>query len=475
MKSFFPWRMFWTLFNTLFILLNLLFLVSLAIASYVIDFRFDSIEPFIVILVYAVLSAAGSAAVAYRFSSPLKRVILKALRIANKKQVAEIDNMEDVLEEEPGEYFELEMALNRIRRKMKKRRMQLAHEREETMTLMSSLDDAILTVNPELKVKFFNSRFANQFLERPQAQELAAGEPVPLEQIFREPEVLDIFHRAVETSESQTRTLKLESLIDGEKRYFSIKVSPLHEEKSQDLYGAMALFHDVTEIKKADQIRTEFVENASHELRTPLTSIKGFVATAKEDLQAGRTEQLSHFLNVISKNVDRLSELVGDMLTLSSLESGASVKKDVIRPDELTQDLVERMASLASEKKILIQTVNHVDSFMADPGKVEQVLTNLLGNAIKYIPVGGKVEIRWDEDKQFVRLHVIDNGPGIAEVHQGRMFERFYRIDKGRSRDVGGTGLGLSIVKHIMQSHGGSVQVKSEIGQGSEFICLFPK
>ncbi len=475
MRSFFPWRMFWKLFNTLFVMLNVLFLVSLGMASYLIDFRLDTTEPLIVIGIFLVLSALGSAAFAYRFTVPLKRVILKALRIANKKQVAEFDTIDDILEEEPGEYFELELALNKIRRKLKKRRIQLAHEREETQTLMSALDDAILTIDPQSKVKFFNSRFANQFLERTQAQVLAAGEPVPLEQIFREPEVLDLFRQTLQTAASKNKTLKLESLIDGERRDFSVKVSPLHEEKSQELYGAMALFHDVTELKKAAQIRTEFVENASHELRTPLTSIKGFVSTAKEDLQSGRTEQLPHFLNVISKNVDRLSELVGDMLTLSSLESAASVRKELIHPDELTQDLVERMSPLASEKEIRIHVINNVDSFLADPGKVEQVLTNLLGNAIKYISPGGKVEVRWEEDAGSVHLHVIDNGPGIAEIHQDRMFERFYRIDKGRSRDVGGTGLGLSIVKHIMQSHGGQVTVKSELGRGTEFICLFPK
>lgn len=475
MRSFFPWRLFWKFFTNLFLLLNFLFFIILGIASYLIGFHFFTAETLLILVVYAVLSAAGAAAIAYRFALPLKRVILKALRIANKKQVADVDDMEGLSEEEPGEFFELELALNKIRKKMKKRRTQLAHEREETHALMSSLDDAILTVDMGLKVKFFNSRFANQFLERPQTVELAGGELIPLAQIIRVPEVLELFNKTIQASETQTRTLKLESFIDGEKRFYSVKVSPLREEKSLQLYGAMALFHDVTEMKKADQIRTEFVENASHELRTPLTSIKGFVATAKEDLQSGRYEQLGHFLTVISKNVDRLSELVGDMLTLSSLDSGASVRKEAIRPDELTQDLVERMSSLASEKQIRIHLTNEVDSFMADPGKVEQVLTNLLGNAIKYIQIGGRVDIRWEEDDEVVRLRVIDNGPGIAEIHLNRLFERFYRIDKGRSRDVGGTGLGLSIVKHIMQSHGGAIQVKSEPGHGAEFICLFPK
>ena len=299
---------------------------------------------------------------------------------------------------------------------------------------------------------------------------------MPLAQIFRVPELLAVFNRTLDIGETQTQTLKLDSIIDGEKRLFSVKVSPLREEKGQSpLYGAMALFHDITEIKKAEQIRIEFVENASHELRTPLTSIKGFVDTAKEDLQCGRTEHLGYFLGVISKSVDRLTDLVSDMLTLSSLESGTGVKRETVRPNEFTQDLIERMSSLAAEKQIMIKVINEANEFSADPRKVEQVLTNLVGNAIKYIQVGGKIDVRWEEDDDHVILRVIDNGPGIAEVHLKRLFERFYRIDKGRSRDVGGTGLGLSIVKHIMQTHGGCVQVKSETGQGAEFICLFPK
>lgn len=475
MRTFFPWRLFWKFFSTLFVLLNLIFITTLGISSAWVDFKFASYEPLILILVYMLLSALGAAAFSYRFASPLRRVILKALRMSNKRQVAEVDSADDMLEEEPGEYFELEMALNKIRRKLKKRRLQLAHEREETQALMSSLDDAILTVDLLKRVQFFNSRFANQFMDRLTAEALASGEPIPLARIFRVPELLEIFERSLKSGTVQVRTLRLDSLIDGEKRYFSVKVSPLHEEKSDQLYAVMALFHDITEIKKADQIRIEFVQNASHELRTPLTSIKGFVDTAKEDVQASRYEQISYFLGVISKNVNRLSELVSDMLTISSLESGAAVKREILNPAELTQDVVERMSSLASEKRIFIQVTDEAGELSADPGKVEQVLANLLGNAIKYIPEGGQVQIRWDLDDHFIRLRVSDNGPGIAEAHLGRLFERFYRIDRGRSRDVGGTGLGLSIVKHIMQSHGGSVTVRSEPGQGSEFICLFPK
>src|SRR6185312_7667607 len=331
------------------------------------------------------------------------------------------------------------------------------------------------SVDLNLKIQFYNSRFANQFLDLETARGLSEGQPVALAQIFREPEVIQVFAETLKEKDTRSTKLKLKSKIDNQIRFFSITVSPLVREKDGEVYGALALLHDISDLKQSEQIRMEFVENASHELRTPLTSVKGFVETLREDVKEGRLDQLPHFLDIISRNVTRLSDLVNDMLTLSKLESGSALKPEIVRPDELAQDVVERMASLASEKNIVIKVITEAQPFSADHTKVEQVLQNLLGNAIKYIQENGQIEVRWEEQPKATLLRVIDNGPGIAEIHLSRLFERFYRIDKGRSRDVGGTGLGLSIVKHIMQSHGGSVTVKSELGKGSEFICLFPK
>lgn len=473
--AYFPWKLFWNFFITLVVILNLMFLLSLGIASYVIDFSFYKTEPLIVLAIFFALSILGSFAFAYRFSHPMQRVILKALKIANKKKFAEYHTLDDMLAEEPGEYFELELALDKIRRKMKKRRIQLAIEREETQALMMSLQDAIASVDLELKIQFYNSRFANQFLDRETAVQLTEGHPVALAEIFREPEVIQVFEETLKNKDTRSTRLKLKSKIENRVRFFSVTVSPLVREKDGEVYGALALLHDISDIRQAEQVRMEFVENASHELRTPLTSVKGFVETLREDVKEGRLDQLPHFLDIISRNVTRLSELVNDMLLLSKLESGSALKSEIVQPDELAQDVVERMASLASEKNISIRVVTQAQPFSADHTKVEQVLQNLLGNAIKYIQENAQIEVRWEEQSKATLLRVIDNGPGIAEIHLGRLFERFYRIDKGRSRDVGGTGLGLSIVKHIMQSHGGAVTVRSELGKGSEFICVFPK
>jgi two-component system, OmpR family, phosphate regulon sensor histidine kinase PhoR len=476
MKAFFPWRLFWKFFFTLVLLMNLLMVTAVALASLFTPVNLELAPVVSFLASYFFLSLATAAAFSYRFASPLKRVILKALRIANRKKMGERpQDDKEILEEEPGEYFELEVALDKIRRKMKRRRMQLAQEREESQALMSALEDAVLSVDLNTRIKFFNSRFATVFLNRAQADGLHAGESIPLSNIFRDPALLDLFKVTLNSGEAQTAQLKINSVIAGTERHYIVKVSPLRQEKTTGLYGAMALFHDVTDLRKSERIRMEFVENASHELRTPLTSMKGFVDTAKEDIKAGKTEQLGYFLGIISKSADRLSELVNDMLTLSSLESANVLKKETLSTRDFTKDCIEELSGLANEKNIEIQVEANAQSLLADRSKAEQVLHNLLGNAIKYLQVGGKVLIKWEEDDQFVTLHVVDNGPGIADMHLNRLFERFYRVDKGRSRDVGGTGLGLAIVKHIMQNHRGSVVVKSEVGKGSEFICSFSK
>jgi len=481
MKSrFFPWRIFWKFYFTLITLLILSFVAALTAAAIVYDFELLNPEFFALFTMFLVVAAAISGLAAYRVAAPLKRVIMKALRLTHKKRELNLDENladDDLFDEQPGEYFELEQALDQIRRKLKKRRIQLAHEREESQALMSFLADAVISVDRDERVKFFNSSFATHFLESQQVKASAEGQELKLIDVFRDDEILIKIRQATREGRVQSVQKKLSTRMETAGRHFSIAISPLREEKTREVYATLVLFHDITEYRLAEQIRVEFVENASHELRTPLTSIKGFVSTAYEDAQAGRFELMPDFLRTILKNVDRLIELVNDLLTISSLESSGSIKVEEIQADELTEDVVERLSPLASEKKILMKAHYDIGSFRGDFRLLDQVLTNLLGNAIKYVHVGGQIDIQWalEKDNRSVRLTVKDNGPGIAEEHLNRLFERFYRIDKARSRDVGGTGLGLAIVKHVIQSHGGQIVVKSQLGQGSEFICIIPQ
>jgi two-component system phosphate regulon sensor histidine kinase PhoR len=462
MKKYFPWRLYRRFYFEI---------VAFVVFVAAMTMTFSSVP------VFVGLTLIGTAWLSYRFTKPMKRVILKSLRLASKKLVADysLDQYDDLFDSEPGEYFELEMALEKIRKKMLKRKLQLSHGREESKILMSAMEDAVITVGKDEKVLYFNSVFATLFLSRDQVAGAQGGPGISMQQTVREPAIIEAFAKALQNGQSSKIQKRIPTQFETQGRHFSVTISPLREEPSQEIYGALALFHDISEIKKAEQIRIEFVENASHELRTPLTSVKGFVDTLKEDLKAKNYANADHFLDVVSKNVDRLAELTQDMMTISALENHPFLEMEEINLAEVTQDVVERLMPLATEKSILIKSNVQVPTLKADAFKVEQVLVNLISNAIKYIPSGGRVDVSWIDAGDVAELHVKDNGPGISEQHLGRLFERFYRVDKARSKDVGGTGLGLSIVKHIMQAHGGQALVKSSVGSGSDFICCFPK
>lgn len=409
-----------------------------------------------------------------RFTRPIRRALRKALRVSSKKHAKNAggDDEEELFEEEPGEYSELEVALDRIEKKLRKRKDQLTREREENTAFMSSVQEGLISVSPEGRLLYFNSQFAALFLA---ADQIRSEEVVALTDSIRVPEVYGAFRQVLETGVGNRAQVRLTTRLDNQPRDFSISMNPLRHQKTGVIRGVIGVFHDITDLKKAERIRIEFVGNASHELRTPLTSIKGYLETIKDDFAQNRLEQVGSFLQVVSRNVDRLIDLVNDLLSLSALEHNPELQLDRVNALALSDQVIKELTVLAAEKNHMIRVTGEVPPFVADPRKVEQVLRNLVSNAIKYIPDGKQIHVRWESSpRSEIILRVGDNGPGIPEEHHQRLFERFYRIDKGRSRDAGGTGLGLAIVKHIMQSHGGSVSVKSQPGVGSEFTCIFP-
>ena len=227
-------------------------------------------------------------------------------------------------------------------------------------------------------------------------------------------------------------------------------------------------------LKKAEKMRIEFVANVSHELRTPLTSIKGYAETLLQDIEDGLNPD-PEFLKIILKNSNRLLALINDLLDLSAIESGADeLHLADLDLREITDHVLTHLQAVSAKKETRVNAEYATDYVHADPKRVEQVLTNLIDNAVKYCPAGSVIRVIWSQEGAEVVLRVRDNGPGIAEKYLDRLFERFYRLDKGRSREMGGTGLGLSIVKHIMQRHNGSVNAESELGQGTTFVCRFP-
>jgi two-component system phosphate regulon sensor histidine kinase PhoR len=316
---------------------------------------------------------------------------------------------------------------------------------------------------------FFNSRFATQLYGN---QEALRGRQVLLWEMFRAPEILEAYREAVSHGKSsEAKTVAWEK--EGEtRRFYSVSVSPLRKQTGQ-IYGAVGVFHDITELKGAEQIRIDFVANVSHELRTPLTSIKGYTDTLLIDAQAG--EPMSKdFLEIIARNVDRLMNLIRDLLDLSTLESSDTLSKSAISTAEITSRVVKQLQGGFIAKKQSIKESYGAPVVVAEFRRLEQVLVNLLENANKYTPAGGEIGVSWETERGAIVLRVSDNGPGIPTEHLGRLFERFYRVDKSRSREQGGTGLGLAIVKHIMQKHEGTVMVESQPGHGTTFVCRFP-
>ncbi len=429
--------------------------------------RFDNYltSLFLTVLVF---SAGYLVFTSRTYARPLGRLIQRARELRRLDADIGDDDTTDELDEEPGEWSDLERALNRIHSDLRARTEDLSREREELSALIGAVSDAILAVSEDETPLFFNSQFAMTF-----GGEQRAGRPASLSDIFRSPDVLTSYRTALKTGERQVLDVILALNNASRPRHFSVSVAPLRDAETASIFGAVGIFHDVTELKQSEQIRIEFVGNASHELRTPITNIKGYVETLKEDFRNKQYEGAEQFINVISRNVDRLIYLVNDLLDLSSLESGGIFQKVTTDTNEVTEAALKQIESKRALKKQSINVTDTANAVMADPQRIEQVIVNLVDNAIKYTPEGGAIDVRWEVSGEDVILRIKDNGGGIALEHQPRLFERFYRVDAGRSREQGGTGLGLAIVKHIMLKHGGTIRLSSAVGQGSEFICTF--
>lgn len=256
-------------------------------------------------------------------------------------------------------------------------------------------------------------------------------------------------------------------------KYFDTACVPILSKTKKNLYGMVIVMHDITNLKKLENLRREFVANVSHELKTPITSIKGFAETlldgAKNDEQA-----LDDFLQIISKESNRIETLVFDLLDLSHVEQQSEIETEYISLSDIAELTIKNMQTIAESKDITI--VNEVTPDIvidANNDKVSQVVINLLSNAISYSKESDEVIVRVYKEGNKRILEVEDFGMGISEEDQKHIFERFYRVDKARSRDSGGTGLGLSITKHIMEAHNGRINVISSPNEGSTFRITF--
>jgi len=331
--------------------------------------------------------------------------------------------------------------------------------------LFNSMIEGLLLLDEDKRIQLANRAFSELF-------DIAAdvrGKTVL--EVVRQHELADI----VEQVAAQKQVLGYEIKLGGlSERVLQINAAGVFDKAGQK-QGTILVFHDLTRLKQLERTREEFVANVSHELRTPLSLIKGYTETLLDGAK-DNPEVATKFLQTIQRNAERLQFLIEDLLTISELESGRiKMNLQSVRLHSLVDRVLEDFKTQAGTRRVELKNEVPELTARADADRLQQVLGNLIGNAIKYGREGGHVNVSGQQlDGTAIELCVQDDGPGIPADALERVFERFYRIDKARSREQGGTGLGLSIVKHIVASHGGKVWAKSEPGSGAAFYFTLP-
>ncbi|HVW78640.1 MAG TPA: ATP-binding protein [Alloacidobacterium sp.] len=411
----------------------------------------DLIVSSVLALAAAILLAAFFARrVAQRFD----RIVLFANRIAAGDLSARL------VEDDLDELSEVAHALDATASRLEQSFHALEASRRELAALLDSMQEAVIAVNQQGQVIWSNAVMQ-------QICSSAVREGRPLVELLRDPDVLACVADVSRQRENCNR--KALNVIPG--RIFDVNAAPMPGG------GAVAVLRDITGVDRAEKMRRDFVANVSHELRTPLTSISGYVETLLDG-----SEQLSpltrEFLAIILKNATRMNRLTEDLLALASVESGDyKLALQPMRASAIVEDAIESLTGMVLDSDIELIAADTTDAqVVADPDALNQVFGNLIENAMKYGKSGKRVMVgaRLLKDENMVEFFVRDFGPGIASEHLDRIFERFYRVDKARSRDSGGTGLGLAIVKHIVMAHGGAIRAESELGAGVTFFFTLP-
>lgn len=415
-------------------------------------------------ILWASWAAAGAALVmAYFFSRTFTRRILRLQLFADG--LLKGRTPATLIRDSNDELGELAASLSRAAVQLHELVENLSLESARREAILASMVEGVLAVDNELRVTFCNQSFA-----RAVGMRSAVPAHLPVLELVRDPGFLDMLSRVLVTHESVKQRMQL-AAADG--RAFEVQAAPL---AMGSRHGAIAILHDITDLERLERVRRDFVANVSHELRTPLTAIRG----CAETLLDGALEDEEHnrkFLEVIHAHAIRLNNIASDLLVLSELESGQPSAEPGPVPVGAALDAAIR--TVESEARVRGVNLKAGDlgeaRVMGHRIRLEQAFVNLVDNAVKFNRPGGEVHIETGRTKDGnVKITISDNGIGIPSEDLPRIFERFYRVDKARSREVGGTGLGLSIVKHVIERMNGSITVESRLGKGSTFTVILP-
>ncbi|EHL2672010.1 PAS domain-containing protein [Listeria monocytogenes] len=408
-----------------------------------------------------VIIAAISVFIARKITRPVREIIEVSTDLANHKYDSRIHGKIS------GELQDLSISVNTLAESLETQMFEIKQNEQRLNAIVQNLVSGVMLINVDKQVIMTN-RTMYQILGETEI----TGKP--FYEVIKSFALSQLIEATFETKTIQQKEIILyfprEMILDA-------SVSPILGENGE-ITGIILLLHDITQIRHLENVRSEFVTNVSHELKTPVTALKGFAETLLDGSMYDEM-LLKKFLTIIKEESDRLHRLIMDILALSRIEQNPVPENvELVEVDEVIEQSARTIFEMATEKNIQViipeKTIPSV-TIETDRDKLQQILINLLSNAINYTPVDGKVEVKLIEQEAEVIIEVTDNGIGIPAKDIDRVFERFYRVDKARSRHSGGTGLGLSIVKHLVENCGGRIEVESQEEVGSTFRVTLPK
>ncbi|EAC4540726.1 PAS domain-containing protein [Listeria monocytogenes] len=408
-----------------------------------------------------VIIAAISVFIARKITRPVREIIEVSTDLANHKYDSRIHGKIS------GELQDLSISVNTLAESLETQMFEIKQNEQRLNAIVQNLVSGVMLINVDKQVIMTN-RTMYQILGETEI----TGKP--FYEVIKSFALSQLIEATFETKTIQQKEIILyfprEMILDA-------SVSPILGENGE-ITGIILLLHDITQIRHLENVRSEFVTNVSHELKTPVTALKGFAETLLDGAMYDEV-LLKKFLTIIKEESDRLHRLIMDILALSRIEQNLVAENvELVDVDEVIEQSARTIFEMATEKNIRVTIPEKTSASVmieTDRDKLQQIVINLLSNAINYTPVDGKVEVKLIEQEAEVIIEVTDNGIGIPAKDIDRVFERFYRVDKARSRHSGGTGLGLSIVKHLVENCGGRIEVESQEEVGSTFRVTLPK